>query len=766
MGGAQKFPRLFLSLMGVAGAWGMVATRAEALDAWRSRVSQKLLSIYDNAVVRQTPPPASPPAAVGTDTAAVGPRRNEKGWVQADIHYDCSQDAPTEALISAGLSPGTSVKVGTLCVVEGWVAPESLPRVAAVVGVTRVKVPSYVVHRNPRPSVAQRDSRATSRQSGSLLAQAGSASGIDHNGVSIMRADQFVSQTGTSGAGVTVGVQSTGIASLTLIQGRGELPAVQVVSPSGGSNPAAADEGTALLEEVHAVASGAGLAYCEPDTFVAYASCLGQLISAGATILVDDVVFSQSDLMSSDSPDAQAVEQILTQNPAVALFTAVGNYNGSYWEGQYAPVSLSSLGMSPLTCPSNGATQTDYYAAEFKGGPNQVLTVSQSSSVPLILAWADPPNQNASKFDVYWFASVGNTQVGCLSTASSTDNHLTQKPVFPAANYKLFIATPDASRAGKFLKLWIGGDGLTSISDPTAGSVVTPQAFAHGVISVGAVNGSDAIGNNIETFSSLGPISIFFPTAAKIQAPVLVAPDGINVDAAGTYFVNYLFPDGNFYGTSASAPNAAAVAALIRGAFPNLTVPELVSTLQAGATQLGAIAPDGTFGYGRIDAIGALGTLPAPTITALPASSLAAGSSSPAYPFKVSGTGNLHFSVTSSNGALIPASIVAAGSPGITIAPSGCGVSTMDCTVLVTAANGQSSTVTVTVSAVDGANRSAPASMTITVTGSATPPTTATPTPTATSSGGGGGALKWWEIGLLAMIALVAARRSRAARLY
>jgi hypothetical protein len=177
--------------------------------------------------------------------------------------------------------------------------------------------------------------------------------------------------------------------------------------------------------------------------------------------------------------------------------------------------------------------------------------------------------------------------------------------------------------------------------------------------------------------------------------------------------------------------------------------------LRAGATQLGASAPDGTFGYGRIDAIGALGTLPAPTITALPACSLPAGSSSPAYPFTISGIGKLHFSVTSSNGALIPASIVAAGSPGVTIAPAGCGISTMSCTVSVTAANGQSSTVTVTVAAVDGANRSAPASMTITVMGSPAPPTTVTPTPSATPSGGGGGALKWWEIGLLAMIALL-----------
>jgi len=94
-----------------------------------------------------------------------------------------------------------------------------------------------------------------------------------------------------------------------------------------------------------------------------------------------------------------------------------------------------------------------------------------------------------------------------------------------------------------------------------------------------------------------------------------VAPDGIRVDAVGTYFQSYLFPDGNFYGTSAAAPNAAAVAALIRGAFPSLTVAQMLSALEGGATQLGSTSPDGTFGYGRVDAMGALGTLALPTIT-------------------------------------------------------------------------------------------------------------------------------------------------------
>src|SRR5262249_18200173 len=161
-------------------------------------------------------------------------------------------------------------------------------------------------------------------------------------------------------------------------------------------------------------------------------------------------------------------------------------------------------------------------------------------------------------------------------------------------------------------------------------------------------------------------------------------------DAAQTYFAGFLFPDGNFYGTSASVPNAGAVAALIQSAFPALSATEVLKALQDGATHLGSSTPpDYTYGYGRVDAMGALGTFPAPTITAtLPDSTIDPGKSTSAYPITVSGTGALHFSIKSSDTTLIPASSVAAGTAGVTIAPSTCGSATLTCTVMVTAVNG------------------------------------------------------------------------------
>jgi Subtilase family len=730
---------MLAAVVGIAAARVSLAAESPASEAWRTRVEAKLLTIYDSSATAH-------PAAAGPLTHVGSARFNENGWVQADVHYDCGRESPAPALAAAGLSISAAVRLGSYCAIEGWVAPKLLAQIATTAGITRITLPLYAVQphlRSHAPAI-----------------HASSANEIDHNGVTIMHADQFVSQTGTHGGGAKVGVQSGGISSLSVIQSRGELPAVQVVKPSDGVSSPVGDEGTVLLEEIHAVAPGAALAYCGPGTFVEYASCLGQLVAAGANILVDDIMFPQEDLLSSDSSQVRAIEQLLAQNPGVALFSAAGNYNGSYWEGTYSPVSLSSLGLAPLTCPSGSTTQTDHYVAQFSGGASQLLTVLQSTTVPITFAWSDPPNQNASQFDVYWVNSQDGTKSGCLAAGSATDNQVSQNEGLSGGSYTLYIATPDASVAGKFLKLWVGGDGLTTLSDPTVGSIVTPQAFAAGTVSVGAVNGSDGIGNHIESFSSIGPVTLLFPQETRIQAPILVAPDGINVDASGTDFAGNLFPDGNFYGTSAAAPNAAAIAALIHGAFPKLTAAQLIEALKSGATQLGSAPPDGTFGYGRIDAMGALGTFPTPTMTSLPASaSLTAGTGSTAYAFTVSGTGALHFTVNSSNTSVIPAAAVAAGSPGVTISPSDCGATTLTCTLTILPAHGPGGTVNLTVATLDGANRSASSTIAVSVTGDQSAPTNTSPE--STPSSGGGGAL---DERLLVVLLLVVSYRAACRR--
>src|SRR6185312_1717308 len=135
MGGSRQVSGLLAAFLSV-GALLLTALPRDtgAIEAWRARVATGLQSVYDTA----TPVPAGP-----ANNAA---RFDAQGRVEADVHYDCSSSVPTAALTAAGLTPSGTTHLPPLCVVEGWVAPTALPKVAAVAGVTRVKIPSYVRH--------------------------------------------------------------------------------------------------------------------------------------------------------------------------------------------------------------------------------------------------------------------------------------------------------------------------------------------------------------------------------------------------------------------------------------------------------------------------------------------------------------------------------------------------------------------------------------------------------------------------------------------
>jgi uncharacterized repeat protein (TIGR01451 family) len=110
----------------------------------------------------------------------------------------------------------------------------------------------------------------------------------------------------------------------------------------------------------------------------------------------------------------------------------------------------------------------------------------------------------------------------------------------------------------------------------------------------------------LEPFSSVGGTPILYadngtPIAATYpQQPNLVAPDGVATTLGG------------FFGTSAAAPHAAAVAALMLQANPGLSLAQIQSAMDTTATGVGAYAP-GTYnpqtGFGFLDAAAALNSL-------------------------------------------------------------------------------------------------------------------------------------------------------------
>ena len=664
-----------------------------ALPDWTSHVTPRLLAVWTEAGIEPAERIESQAAVPEVHEPRSQARFDSQGRVQVAVHYDCAVRAPIRALSAAGLAVGASVHVPPLCSVEGWLRTSDVPDIASLGAVRSVDLPTY-------SRIIKPVTRSFPR------AQASVSTVIDGDAVSIMHAAQFIATTGKSGAGVTVGMMSDDVASVALIQSRGELPQhITVLTPGAQSSPdlPPTDEGTMLLEELHAVAPGASLAFCAPQTDVEYVSCLSKLIAAGATVVADDLEYPAEDLMSTESSLAQGVAAVLAQNPSVLLFSAAGNENESFWQGSYAPTKLPA----PLTCNVNG--QADAYAQSFDGTHYEKLTLYDKLNAPIYLQWADPFGQNVSNFDLYVMDQ--NRQIlKCIPGAGSRDVFDSDSDSqLPQGIFHFVIGTPNTEFAGKFLKLFVYGDGAAALGTATPGSIGSPQKLLQRVATVGAVYGGDGVGDVIEPYSATGPVELEYPTPQSLQAPALAAPDAVYVDAVGTFFTTA--PAEFFYGTSAATPNAAAIAALLHATFPSLSAARILGALQNGAVHLGGSAPNGEFGYGRVDAMGALQSLPVPTVNAARSISIVGGSTGQ-LPFTLAGTGKLTLSGKSDNAALVSFGAPAA----VQFESASCGSSTNSCSVLITPALGGVGIAHLSFSVVDGAGRSASANVTVTVT--------------------------------------------------
>jgi subtilisin-like proprotein convertase family protein len=115
--------------------------------------------------------------------------------------------------------------------------------------------------------------------------------------------------------------------------------------------------------------------------------------------------------------------------------------------------------------------------------------------------------------------------------------------------------------------------------------------------------GSENNYNTIEAFSSQGPVYMvqFGAGLAGGNRPLLstrTKPDVASFDGVTTSVPGFQ----PFYGTSASAPHAAGLAAQLLGLFPGLSSSQARTSIQNGCIDYGAAGKDNVFGAGRTDA--------------------------------------------------------------------------------------------------------------------------------------------------------------------
>ncbi len=418
------------------------------------------------------------------------------------------------------------------------------------------------------------------------------------------------------------------------------------------------DEGRAMLQIVHDVAPGAGLAFYAVDTTEAdFANGIGKLAAAGAKIEADDTLFFDEPFFQ-DGIVAQAVDAVEAQG--VAYFSAAGNNARFSYENDapsFVTVSTSApnAGESLLNFDNSAATTATSLPVTIPPlFPGEFLAVVVEWDQPYVTG-APASGGATSQIDLCVTGASGADQItddNLNPVACTGPNAIGVDPVqlliiFNPANsggnsaaesLNLLIGLANGTPAPGRIKLALDADGAPVTIDPalaTNSSTLQGHPGAAGAVAVGAAffpltprcGVSPAM---LEPYSSLGGAPILFDSSGNRlstpeirQKPDVVAPDGVNTTFFGVTLANQGIGDTssvsqcqndssfpNFFGTSAATPHVAAAAALMLQANPTVTPTQIYDALRNSAAAMGAVVPNYESGYGFIQADAALALIP------------------------------------------------------------------------------------------------------------------------------------------------------------
>lgn len=416
---------------------------------------------------------------------------------------------------------------------------------------------------------------------------------------------------GLSGAGVRIGVLSDGVDSLAASIAAGELPAdVTVLSGQEGIG----DEGTAMLEIIHDLAPGAQLYFATAfDGVASFAANIEALRAAGCDIIVDDVTYLDEGAFQ-DGPIARAVNAVSADG---ALFFSSAANSGNLtsgtsgtWEGDFSHSGLSIPAIDDFL----GEPAGRIHAFAPGVAANTVTLATRFVS----LKWSDPLEASSNDYDLYVLDST-LTNVIAFSANFQAGFEDPYEGVDLGAG-----VLPDGARI--VVAQWVDPDPAAPPSQPRAlrldlhgGRLAVATAgstFGHNggesTLSVAAAQapfgGAAFVGgtaNPIQIYSSDGPRRIFYEPDGGPITPgnvlfatnggrVLQKPDFTAADCVSTSVSGFA----SFCGTSAAAPHAGAIAALLLSAPADPTPALAAAALRAGALDIMAAGVDRDAGHG------------------------------------------------------------------------------------------------------------------------------------------------------------------------
>jgi len=462
-------------------------------------------------------------------------------------------------------------------------------------GAMRARVPIDVVDLLAAESEVQSISPAERYMLHALNASEGDAA----HGADLARVSY-----GVDGSGVSICTLSDSVDELANVQATGDLPA-SVGVLSGQSGVPGSSEGTAMMEIIHDLAPGAELFFATANGGQAqFAQNILDLQAAGCDVIVDDV-FYFAEPVFEDGVVAQAVETV-TAAGVVYLSSAgnSGNLNdgsSGVWEGDYVPIARPSV--------------VTFGEAHAFGEGRNYNTLTRDPPYVISLTWADPQGGAANDYDLFLLDSTRSV----VHAASTDYQGGTQDPfeMIDSGSYNdegSTLVVIHYSGDARYLHLNTHRGQLEVATDGQIGG----HTAAAAAISVAAVDVSGSQGaftggpdNPVEWFSSDGPRRIFFDppgvpvtpgnfgsTGGKLRAkPDLAAADGVSTSTPGF---------STFYGTSAAAPHAAAIAGLVLERHPTLKPHQVRVAMRTTALDIEAAGVDRDSGTGIIDPLAAL----------------------------------------------------------------------------------------------------------------------------------------------------------------